>query len=202
MPTGQIWKACLSACPSKSPVERLLPCKKRVVDLERAGTDPDGALHPPWRNSGIDIPEVPIHGPSCVVFHADRKSKSGESSRGRRSLGRAGQSRGDAAPAILRAHGNILELRRVGQGEVCMAQGLITLPCDQVVAIPLLESGETEHGPDPLDLVRRQLSNLQHGRSLTVAVATTQPDRTTATLITTAHNWLIMSAMSRVEECQ
>ena len=202
MPNGQIWKASLSAGPSKSPVERLLPCKKGVVDLERARTDPDGALHPPGRNSGIDIPEVPIHGPSCVVFHADRKPKSGESSRGRRSLGRAGQSGRDAAPAILRAHGDILELRWVGQGEVRVAKRLITLPRDQVVAIALLESGETEHGTDPLDLVRRQLSNLQHGRSLTVADAITQLDRTIATLVTTAHNWLIMSAMSRVEECQ
>ena len=49
-----------------------------------------------------------------------------------------GQGGRNAATAILRAHGDILELRGVGQSEVGVAQRLIVLPRDQIVAITLL----------------------------------------------------------------
>ena len=74
--------------------------------------------------------------------------------RERRVLGGGGQRRGDASPAVLRADFDVLQLGRVGQGEIRVTQGLVVVPGDEVEAVALVEPGEAEDRPDAIDLVR------------------------------------------------
>ncbi len=145
-----------TAIPACGPSRALLPGQKRVVDLDRAGPDLDRALDPLRRDADVAIAEAAVEGLGRFVVDADGEPQPVEASRAGLALGGRGQRRRDAAPAVFRAHRDILELGWVGQGEVRMPGRLIALPGDEVEAVALLEPGEAQDRAHPVDLARRQ----------------------------------------------
>jgi len=68
-------------------------------------------------------------------------------------LGCRREDRRDATASMLRSHGDVLQLRRVGQGQVRMPERLVMLPSHKVEAVPLVKAGEAENGRHGIKLV-------------------------------------------------
>ncbi len=61
---------------------------------------------------------------------------------------------------MLRAHGDILQLRRIGERQMGVSQWLFLFPGDQVEPVAPAEPRQAEHGSDALDVVQGERPNL------------------------------------------
>jgi hypothetical protein len=80
------------------PVERLLPREESVVDLQRAGADLNGAVHPSGRDPDIAVSEASIQAEGGLVVKADTKAESIASACVHFTLGRHSQGGRDTPP--------------------------------------------------------------------------------------------------------
>ncbi len=69
-------------------------------------------------------------------------------------------------PSVFGTHGDILELGRVGEGDVGVAEWFFVLPCDQVEPVALIQPGQAEHGVNEVDLTVGQRPNSKLRRSI------------------------------------
>src|ERR1051326_2575692 len=139
--------------------EALLPGKQGVVNVDIAGTNGDGALHPPRRHACIRKAALAVERLRRDVVFADLEPEpiepvpSGILFRYRR------QRRRDTPAPVLRAHLHILQLRRIRERQVRMPERLLVLPRHQVEAVALVQPRQPKERPNPLDLIISQSPN-------------------------------------------
>ena len=62
-----------------------------------------------------------------------------------------GEAGGNAPTAVRRTHHDVLQLWWIREGQVGEAHPVILVPCNQVVAVPLVKPRQTQHGGDPFN---------------------------------------------------
>ena len=148
-----------SAWISELPSECLLPRQQCVVDFDGARADDDRAVHAPRRRADIGEAAAAVKRLRSNVPLADLKPQPVEAKRKDILLGYRRQGRGDTPASVLMAHLHVLKLRWIRKSKVRMPERLVILPRDQIEAVALVQPGQPEDHPNPLDLVVCQSPN-------------------------------------------